>query len=106
MSTPKTKSARRPKAPPRPKRGEASWVSTACDLPRLLEQAKGLAWIREETREAFGDALALLIEDVAEVVGELPADAAAERLGVSRSRLLDRKADGWLKGRWRADRAG
>ena len=96
----------RQKAPPRPVRGQSTWVSTACDLPRLLEQAEKLPWIRGETREAFADALALLTEDLAEVVGELPVDSAAAQFGVSRSRLLERKAAGFLKGRWRADRKG
>lgn len=91
------------KEPPRPVRGQSSWVSTAVDLPRLLAEAEGLAWVSPATRAAFAGALALLEADLAGVLGRLPIRDAAAALRISTSRLVDHRAAGWLAGRWRSD---
>lgn len=59
--------------------------------------------MREDTRWPFAAAGPLLKRDVAEVLGRLAGRPAADELGVSHQTLMEWRAEGWLRGKWRAD---
>lgn len=100
MKTPK----RAPAKPRKAGRGQTTLLAVARDLPRLL--ADPPPWAGKRALDALARAAALLEADVAAVVGRQADRPAAAELGVSRSRLTELRAEGWLAGKWHADRAG